>query len=103
MDVASSHASTPPVGSSTAAPPLIARVLAVLAILVGGLCGGLIGFAVTDISCTDGCTGTASIAGLASAIGCAVGVAVVAVLALRAMAEWNAKEVRDQAHRPKDT
>lgn len=84
---------------ATAAPPLLARVLAVLAIAVGGLCGGLIGFAVTDISCTDGCTGTASLVGLASAIGCAIGVAVVAVLALRAMAEWHAKEAIERASR----
>ncbi|GJM38672.1 MAG: hypothetical protein DHS20C19_20390 [Acidimicrobiales bacterium] len=73
-----------------------------LAIVVGGLCGGLIGFAVTDISCTDGCTGAASVVGLASAIGCAVGVAIVAVLALRAMAEWNAKETIERAHRESD-
>lgn len=87
----------PPV-SVNAAPPLIARVLAVAAILIGGLCGGLIGFAVIDISCTDGCTTEASIVGLLSAIACAIGVAVVAVLALRAMAEWNAKEARARAH-----
>jgi predicted lipid-binding transport protein (Tim44 family) len=96
--VAAPSPSDPPSERATAAPPLLARVLAVAAILVGGLCGGLIGFAVTDVSCTDGCTGTASIVGLASAIGCAVGVAVVAVLALRAMAEWNEKEARRRAH-----
>lgn len=77
----------------------MARVLAVVAILVAGLCGGLIGFAVTDISCTDGCTTTAGFAGVASAIFGAGGVAIVAVLALRAMAEWNEKEVREAAHR----
>ena len=90
-----SPSSNPP---QTAAPPLIARVLAVVSILIGGLCGGLIGFAVTDVSCVDGCTGTASIVGFASAVGCAIGVAIVAVLALRAMAEWNEKEARQRAH-----
>lgn len=94
-DASSSSSSGPP----TAAPPLLARILALLAIVVGGLCGGLIGFAVTDISCEDGCTGAASIVGLASAIGCAVGVAIVAVLALRAMAEWNAKEAIERGRR----
>lgn len=90
------HSSPSP--QQTAAPPLLARVLAIVSILVGGLCGGLIGFAVTDVSCVDGCTGTASVVGLASAIGCAIGVAVVAVLALRAMAEWHEKEARQRAH-----
>ncbi len=73
-------------------------MLAVFAILLGGLCGGLIGFAVTDVSCVDGCTGTASVVGVLSAIGTAVGVAIVTVLALRAMAEWNEKEARQRAH-----
>ena len=73
-------------------------MLAVLAILIAGLCGGLIGYAFIDVSCDDDCTGTASVVGLASAIGCALGVAIVAVLALRAMAEWNEKEARRQAH-----
>jgi hypothetical protein len=89
----------PPAGASqTAAPPLLARVLAIVSIMIGGLCGGLIGFAVTDVSCTDGCTSTAGVVGFASAIGCALGVAVVAVLALRAMAEWDEKEARRRAH-----
>ena len=97
--MASSSSRPSPAGPpSTAAPPLLARVLAITAILIGGLCGGLIGFAVTDVSCVDGCTTTASVVGLASAIGCAVGVAVVAVLALRAMAEWDEKEARRRAH-----
>lgn len=87
-----------PSAPETSAPPLTARVLAVVAILIGGLCGGLIGFAVTDISCTDGCTTEAGLVGVVAAIGCALGVAVVAVLALRAMAEWNAKEARARAH-----
>lgn len=94
QNVDSPSSSTP----QTSAPPLIARVLAVLAILIGGLCGGLIGFAFTDVSCNDSCTGTASIVGLLSAIGCAIGVAIVAVLSLRAMAEWNEKETRRRAH-----
>lgn len=73
-------------------------MLAVISILIGGLCGGLIGFAVTDVSCVDGCTGTAGVVGFASAIGCAIGIAIVAVLALRAMAEWNEKDARRRAH-----
>ena len=36
---------------------------------------------------------------MVSAVAAATGVAVVAVLTLRAMAEWNEKEARDRAHR----
>lgn len=83
----------------TAAPPTIARVLALVAIVVAGLCGGLIGYSVTDLQCDDGCTTSAGIVGLLGALGAAIGVAVVAVLTLRAMAEWDAKEARERAHR----
>ncbi|MPY92766.1 MAG: hypothetical protein GEV08_06740 [Acidimicrobiia bacterium] len=61
-----------------------------LAIVVAGLCGGLIGYAVTDLNCEDGCPAASAGVGVVSAVGAAVGVAVVSVLALRAMGEWNA-------------
>ncbi|HUF33727.1 MAG TPA: hypothetical protein VMN58_11030 [Acidimicrobiales bacterium] len=35
----------------TALPSVTARALAFLAIVLGGLCGGLIGYAVTDLQC----------------------------------------------------
>ena len=73
-----------------AAPARAARVLTLLSIVGAGACGGLIGFAVTDLSCSNGCTVKAGLIGVAGAIGAAGGVAVVAVLALRAMAEWGA-------------
>lgn len=69
-------------------PSTGARVLAFLAILVGGLCGGLIGYGFTDLSCTDDCSGLASGAAILGAVIGAVGVGVVAILALRAMGEW---------------
>jgi hypothetical protein len=64
-------------------------VLAFVAIVVAGLAGGMIGWSFADIQCTGNC-GTAS--GVGAIIGgtvAAVGVAIVAVLALRAMGEWN--------------
>ena len=79
---ASSHAS--------AEPSTLARALALLAILVAGACGGLVGHAVTDLQCADGCPTLAGSMGLVGAVLAAAGVAVVAVLALRAMAEWPA-------------
>lgn len=85
---------TPPETSDyapTSLPPTGARVLAFVAILVGGLCGGLIGYGFADLQCTGDCTTTAGGAGLLGAVIGAVGVGIVAVLALRAMAEWRTR------------
>ncbi len=76
-------------------PPTGARVLAFLAILVGGLCGGLIGYGFTDLQCAEGCSTLAGGAGLLGAVVGAVGVGVVAVLALRAMGEWRTRPTPD--------
>ena len=75
-------------------PSTGARVLAFVAILVGGLCGGLIGYGFTDLSCSDGCANTAGGAAIVGAVIGAAGVGVVAVLALRAMGEWRAVSAR---------
>ena len=80
----------------SALPSTGARVLAFLAILVAGLCGGLIGYAVVDLQCEGDCTVWAGLGGLVGAIAFAVGVGVVAVLALRAMGEWRVIEHRQQ-------
>ena len=74
----------------SALPPLGARLLAFAAVLIGGLCGGLIGFGVVDLSCDGGCTLAATGVGVAGAVLSAVGVAIVATLTLRAMGEWRA-------------
>lgn len=79
----------------TALPSTGARVLAFVAILLGGLCGGLIGYGFTDLQCTDDCTTLAGGAGLLGAVVGAVGVGVVAILALRAMAEWSTRPHAD--------
>jgi hypothetical protein len=73
----------------TALPSTGARVLAFVAVLFGGLCGGLIGYGFMDLQCTGDCTVLAGGAGLLGAVIGAVGVGIVAVLALRAMAEWD--------------
>lgn len=88
--------------TTTSAPTRGARLLAVLSILLAGLCGGLIGYVVMDLQCRDGCSTAAGFVGLASAVGCAAGVAIVAVLALRASAEWNARDARERAHQRQD-
>ncbi|MEM8704855.1 MAG: hypothetical protein AAGE98_00245 [Actinomycetota bacterium] len=90
--MATSPGSSAAGAAPTAAPPLFARLLAVVAIILAGLFGGLIGYAVMDLQCSDGCTTYAGLVGLASAIVAAGGVAIVAVLTLRAMSEWEAVE-----------
>lgn len=99
---------------------MTARLLAFAAILLGGLCGGLIGYAVTDLQCGTegtvvvpaepvegetevppttvdrettsaterGCGVAVGVGGFVGALLGAGGVAIVAVLVLRAMAEW---------------
>ena len=86
----------------SAAPPIMARVLAFVAVLVAGACGGLVGYAVTDLQCADGCTMLAGSLGVLGAVGAAVGVGIVATLTLRAMAEWRTNELQQAArdHHP---
>lgn len=72
----------------SALPSVRARALAFAAILVAGTCGALIGWAFADLQCEGSCgvqTGLGAVGGGAAA---AVGVAIVAVLTLRAMGEW---------------
>lgn len=84
----------------SALPSTGARVLAFAAILLAGLCGGLIGYAFVDMQ-TGGDGGVwPGIAGLVGAVAFAVGVGVVSVLAMRAMGEWRVIEhTREQAER----
>ena len=77
-----------PVGS--ALPSGFARFLAFLAILVAGASGGLIGFGIADIQCGGDCSVLAGVAGVLGAVLAASGVAIIAVLTLRAMGEWRA-------------
>lgn len=100
----------------SALPSTTARLLAFLAIVVGGVCGGVIGWSVTDLQCgpepragaeqtvdedDDGCGTIAGIGAVVGAVVGAGGVAVVAVLVLRAMAEWRRDlDVEDDAGLP---
>ena len=80
-----------PEGSATprsALPGRRARVVATLAILLAGVCGGLIGYALVDVSCSGDCGWQLGIGLLVGAVASASGVAVVTSLTLRAMHEW---------------
>ena len=90
---------TDPTYAPSSLPSTGARVLAFVAILVGGLCGGLIGYGFTDLSCGEkGCRDLAGgMAVLGAGLG-ALGVGVVAVLALRAMGEWSSGQKRTERY-----
>lgn len=81
----------------SALPSTGARALAFTAILVAGLCGGLIGYAFIDLQCDGDCTVGAGLAGLAGAVIFATGVGIVSILALRAMGEWRVIQHRADA------
>lgn len=75
-------------------------VLAFLSVLVAGLLGTAIGAGLTDVMCRGSCAVNVAVGAVVGAVIGAGGVAVVAVLVLRAMVEWNtqrARELADQA------
>jgi hypothetical protein len=78
----------------SAIPSPLARAVAFTSILLGGLIGGFIGHALVSIQCEGDCAVPAGMGLLVGAVTCAIGMAVVAVLALRAMGEW--REVLDR-------
>ena len=82
------HSPAPP--GPTALPTVAARVVAFLAICVAGLAGLLIGLALVRIQCTGDCGVPQGVGAITGAVIAAGGVAVVAVLVLRAMGEWQA-------------
>ena len=78
----------------SAIPPVAARVIAFVVILLGGLAGAVIGFTLVDLQCDGDCSVPKGLGLLAGAIVCAGGMAIVSVLALRAMGEW--RELADR-------
>lgn len=83
----------------SALPSPAARAAAFVAILVGGLAGGLIGFTLVSLQCTDQCDTPKGIGTLTGALIAAGGMAVVAVLVLRAVGEWRQIEQRERSGR----
>ena len=75
-------------GRLSALPSVQARLLAFVAILIAGLCGGLIGFSAVRVGCHGSCATPEGVGGLTGALIAAIGVSVIAVLVLRAMGEW---------------
>ncbi|MEO1056385.1 MAG: hypothetical protein AAFY28_05655 [Actinomycetota bacterium] len=79
----------------SAIPSVGTRVAAFVGILIAGLAGGLIGFALVDLQCEGDCALPLGLGLLAGAVGAAFGMAVVAVLVMRAIGEW--REIEDRA------
>lgn len=79
---------TVPTAGPSALPPAGARAVAFVAIVVGGLCGLLIGRALVAVQCSGDCDLAVGFGALVGGIVAAGGVAVVAILVLRAMGEW---------------
>ena len=79
---------TDPSRPLSALPSPFARGVAFAAIVVAGVCGALIGWSFVDLQCTGDCSTPSGIGAIVGGVMAAAGVAVVAVLTLRAMGEW---------------
>jgi hypothetical protein len=69
-------------------PRRIAFLLAYGAVILGGLLGAALGYGITDTGCHGNCGSSTAIGTIIGALIGAIGTGIVAVLALRAMAEW---------------
>ena len=81
----------------SALPSVRARLLAFVAILIAGTAGALIGYSFVELQCHGNCALPEGIGAVVGGVGAAAGVAVVAVLVLRAMGEWSTIQAERQA------
>ena len=72
-------------------------MLAFVSILIGGLAGGLIGYALVDVQCNGDCGVPLGLGIFIGSVLSAGGTAIVAVLGLRALGEW--RELADRSSR----
>lgn len=79
----------------SALPSRGARLAAFAAIIVGGFAGGLIGYTLVQLQCSGDCAVPLGLGAFFGAIIAAGGMAVVAVLVLRALGEWREVEQRE--------
>jgi len=77
-----------PEGPESAIPSVAARVTAFVAILLGGLGGAVVGASFGSLQCDGTCTVATGLWLWVGSLAGAIGVAIVAVLTLRARGEW---------------
>jgi hypothetical protein len=88
--------------SLSALPSVGIRIGAFVAILLSGLAGALIGFSLIALQCEGECGLAKGIGLLVGALIAAAGMAVVAVLVMRAVGEWREIDDRTAAgHAPR--
>jgi hypothetical protein len=80
----------------SALPSPAVRVAAFVAILLGGLAGGLIGYSLISLQCDGSCATPKGLGAFIGAVVAALGMSVVAVLVMRAIGEWKDIEQRRQ-------
>ena len=97
-----SHRSEPAVeaaagGPDSALPSVRARVAAFVAVLAGGAGGAVIGYAFATLQCSahQSCTTSRALLLWAGSLVGAGGAAVISVLTLRALGEWQTIRSRD--------
>ncbi len=90
-------AEVPAASDPSALPSVGARVIAFVLILLAGAAGGFIGYAFINLQSADPSSATLGFGALVGAAIAAGGVAVVVVLAIRAMGEWKTIQTRDVA------
>jgi hypothetical protein len=78
----------------SALPSRAARVAAYAAVILGGIAGALIGYALVDVQCKGDCETPLGLGLFVGAVVTAGGTAIVAVLVLRALGEW--RELQDR-------
>jgi hypothetical protein len=86
---------TEPERPLSALPSPAARLTALLSILLGGAAGGFIGYLLVDVQCEGDCGLPLGLGVLFGSLAAAIGMAVVAVLVLRAVGEWRQLEEVD--------
>ena len=70
-----------------------------MAIILGGVAGGLIGYTLVKLQCTGSCDAPKGLGLLIGAVAAAGGMSIVAVLVLRALGEWRQIEQRERSLR----
>ena len=83
----------------SALPSPRARAAAFIAVLVGGLAGGLIGYTLVKLQCDGSCAAPRGLGLFVGAVLAAGGMSIVAVLVLRAVGEWRQIEQRERTRR----